>query len=87
MNSIDLLGLIATCFTTSSFIPQVWQIWKTRDVSAISLHTYVIITFGLALWLLYGILKSDLPLIVANSMMTFLTGAITVMKIRFSKTA
>ncbi len=85
MNSLDLLGLIATCFTTSSFVPQVWHIWKTRDVSAISLPTYVIITIGLALWLAYGILRSDLPLIVANSVMVFLTGAIAVMKIRFSK--
>jgi MtN3 and saliva related transmembrane protein len=85
MNSLDTLGLIATCFTTSSFIPQVLQIWKTRDVSAISLPTYLIITFGLGLWLLYGILKGDLPLIVANSMMVVLTGAITVMKIRFGK--
>jgi MtN3 and saliva related transmembrane protein len=85
MNSLDTLGLVATCFTTSSFVPQVWQIWKTRDVSGISLPTYLIITFGLALWLLYGILKGDLPLIVANTMMTLLTGAITIMKIRFSK--
>jgi MtN3 and saliva related transmembrane protein len=87
MNSLDLLGLIATCFTTSSFVPQVWQIWKTRDVSGISLPTYLIITFGLALWLLYGILKNDLPLIVANAMMVVLTSSITIMKIKFSKKA
>ncbi len=87
MNSLDLLGLIATCFTTSSFVPQVWQIWKTRDVSGISLPTYLIITFGLALWLLYGILKSDMPLIVANAMMVVLTSSITIMKIKFSKKA
>ncbi len=85
MNSLDLLGLVATCFTTSSFVPQVWRIWKTRDVSAISLPSYLIITVGLALWLAYGLLRSDLPLIVANSVMVVLTGAITVMKIRFSQ--
>lgn len=87
MNSIDLLGLIATCFTTSSFVPQVWQIWKTRDVSAISLPTYLIITFGLVLWLVYGVLKNDLPLIVANAMMVVLTSSITIMKIKFDKKA
>jgi MtN3 and saliva related transmembrane protein len=85
MNYLDTLGLVATCFTTSSFVPQVWQIWKTRDVSSISLPTYLIITFGLALWLLYGILKADLPLIVANAAMVVLTSAITVMKIKFDK--
>lgn len=83
MDSLDLLGLVATAFTTSSFVPQVWRTWKTRDVSGISLPTYVIITVGLALWLVYGVLKGDLPLIVANAMMVVLTGAITLMKLKF----
>lgn len=85
MISLDLLGFIATAFTTSSFVPQVWRTWKTRDVSGISLPTYAIITIGLALWLLYGLLKNDLPLIVANAVMVVLTGAITFMKIRFGR--
>lgn len=85
MTSLDLLGLVASVFTTSSFIPQVWRTWKTRDVSGISLPTYLIITIGLALWLLYGILRGDLPLMVANAVMVVLTGAITVMKVVFSK--
>lgn len=85
MTALDILGLVASVFTTSSFVPQVWRTWKTRDVSGISLPTYLIITIGLALWLLYGILRGDLPLIVANAVMVVLTGAITVMKISFSK--
>ena len=76
---------MATCFTTSSFVPQVWRTWKTRDVSGISLPTYVIITIGLALWLVYGLMRGDLPLTVANAVMVVLTGAITVMKIKFDK--
>ncbi len=84
MNKLEILGLIATAFTTSSFMPQVWQTWKTRDVSGISLVTYGILTTGLGLWLAYGILKSDVPLIVANGVMVILTAAITVMKLRFS---
>lgn len=85
INTLDMLGLVATTFTTSSFVPQVWRTWKTRDVSGISLPTYVIITFGLALWLVYGLLKDDLPLIVANSMMVVLTGSIAVMKLKFKR--
>ena len=85
MTSTDILGLVATCFTTSSFVPQVWRTWKTRDVSGISLATYLVITIGLALWLIYGYVKGDLPLIVANTVMVLLTGAITIMKLRFEK--
>lgn len=85
MTGLDTLGLVATAFTTSSFVPQVWRTWKTRDVSGISLSTYLIITVGLALWLAYGILKDDLPLMIANAAMVVLTGAITVMKIMFER--
>ncbi len=87
MTSTDILGLVATCFTTSSFVPQVWRTWKTRDVSGISLASYLVITVGLALWLIYGWVRGDLPLIVANSVMVVLTGAITVMKLKFSTPA
>lgn len=85
MTDLDLLGLAASGLTTSSFVPQVWSTWKTRDVSGISLPTYLIITLGLAMWLVYGWMKQDLPLIAANSVMVLLTGAIAVMKIRFEK--
>lgn len=85
MTNLDILGLIATVFTTSSFIPQVWRTWKTQDVSGISLPTYLIITIGLALWRAYGILKGNLPLTIANAVMVVLTGAITLMKIWFER--
>lgn len=84
MTSVDILGLIATCFTTSSFMPQVWRTWRTRDVSGISLATYVVLTIGLILWLIYGLFKGDLPLVVANSVMLTLTTAITAMKVVFN---
>ena len=85
MDMLTILGLVATAFTTSSFIPQVWTTWRTKDVSGISLTTYIIITIGLFLWLLYGIFKQDTPLIIANAVMVVLTLSITVMKLRYEK--
>lgn len=82
---LDGLGFVASVFTSSSFVPQVWRTWKTRDVSGISLPSYAIITFGLVLWLLYGVLRGDVPIIVANTIMVVLTGAIATMKIIFGK--
>ena len=83
MTPLELFGLAATCMTTASFVPQVWRTWKTRDVSGISLPTFLILTVGLAMWLAYGILIDDLPLTVANAVMVVLTGAIVVMKLVF----
>jgi MtN3 and saliva related transmembrane protein len=83
MTQLELFGLAATCMTTSSFVPQVWRTWKTRDVSGISLPTFLILTVGLAMWLAYGLMIGDLPLTVANAVMVVLTGAIVVMKLVF----
>jgi MtN3 and saliva related transmembrane protein len=85
LGAVDALGFVASLFTASSFAPQVWHTWKTRDVSGISLISYGVITFGLALWLLYGFLKSDLPLFIANAVMVCLTAAIVAMKVVFSR--
>jgi len=83
MEALDLLGLTAAGLTTSAFVPQVWHTWQSRDVSGISLATYAVITLGLLLWLTYGFLRGDLPLIVANAVSVILTAAIAIMKIVF----
>ena len=85
MTFLEIFGLVATCFTTSSFVPQVWRTWKTKDVSGISLPTFLILTVGLAMWLAYGLMIGDLPLIVANAAMVVLTAAIVVMKLVYGR--
>lgn len=85
MSGLEVLGLIATFCTASSFAPQVWRTWKTRDVSGISLSMFCLMTFGLALWLIYGIYRDDIPLIVANAIMVVLSGAILAMKLLFTQ--
>jgi MtN3 and saliva related transmembrane protein len=85
MTDLEIFGLTATCVTTFSFVPQVWNTWKTKDVSGISLSSYLILTFGLGMWLVYGLMIGDLPITVANAAMVCLTGAIVAMKIVFSR--
>ncbi|SHG28010.1 SemiSWEET family sugar transporter [Flavobacterium defluvii] len=67
MNYIDIIGLFAgTCITIST-IPQIAKVWKSKKVKDISLKTFSILTFGIAVWIVYGILKKDLAIIVTNS--------------------
>lgn len=87
MTNLEIFGLTATCVTTFSFVPQVWNTWKTKDVSGISLTSYLILTFGLGMWLAYGLMIGDLPITIANALMVWLTGSIVVMKIVFSRQA
>lgn len=79
----DLIGTIAAILTTTAFVPQVWQIWKTRHTHDISLGMYVAFTCGVALWLLYGILLASWPIIIANAITTCLAGTVLFMKLRF----
>ncbi|MBF4515482.1 SemiSWEET transporter [Flavobacterium sp. ANB] len=72
MNLIDIVGLFAGICVTISVIPQIYKIWKTKKVKEISLLTFSVLTFGVAVWIVYGILKNDLPIIVTNSVSLFL---------------
>lgn len=72
MNIIDILGLSAGICVTISVIPQIVKVWKTKKVKQISLLTFSVLTFGIALWIVYGIMKKDLPIIISNSISLFL---------------
>jgi MtN3 and saliva related transmembrane protein len=63
---IDIIGFIAATLTTISFLPQIFKIIKTGNTKAISLKMYSIFTSGVFLWLSYGILTKDKPIIFAN---------------------
>jgi MtN3 and saliva related transmembrane protein len=82
MNLADWIGYAAATLTTLSFVPQAWLSFRTRDVSGISLGMYSSFTLGIALWLLYGLLLRQWPLIVANSITLLLASAILALKLR-----
>lgn len=64
--NIEIIGLIAAVFTTSSFFPQVIKIWKTKQTKDISTTMYIAMMIGTCFWLTYGILISSFAIIVAN---------------------
>ena len=83
MNTLDWIGSAAATFTTVSFIPQVWKVLHTRHTADISLSMYALFTLGVALWLVYGILLTAWPIIIANCITLILAGAVLVMKLKF----
>ena len=82
-SSTELLGLVAGCLTTGSFIPQVIKILKTRDVSIISLVMYVAFTVGVLLWCIYGFINGQASIVAANGITLALASIILGMKIRY----
>jgi MtN3 and saliva related transmembrane protein len=68
---MTILGLIAGFCTTVSFLPQVIRTLKTRHARDLSAAWLFIFGLGTALWLTYGLLKSDVAVAAANGV-TFL---------------
>lgn len=67
MEFSTVIGSLAATMTTVAFLPQAIKVVQTRETKSISLWMYVIFSVGVALWLVYGLFKSDLPIILANS--------------------
>lgn len=83
MEMVTLIGLMAATLTTVSFVPQVVRAWRSQSTKDVSLAMFTILCTGVAMWLLYGIIIGDLPIIVANSVTLVLAGSIIVAKLRF----
>ena len=81
LNPQDLLGYTAAALTTGSFLPQALLTLRTRDVSGISLTMYGCFTAGVALWLGYGVMLGEWPIVVANLVTLALAATILVTKI------
>ncbi|GAA5521845.1 SemiSWEET transporter [Aliifodinibius salicampi] len=81
MSFILLLGLTAATLTTIAFIPQVIKTWKTKSADDLSLGMYSIFCTGVLLWLIYGILIGDIPVIAANTVTLIL--ALTILFFKF----
>ena len=64
---VALVGYAAATLTTLSFFPQAIKTVRSGDTRGISLPMYVLLTLGIALWGLYGLITGDGPLIVANA--------------------
>ena len=82
MNWILLIGLVAAISTTISFVPQVIKTIKTRATKDISFLMYAILTTGLLLWLIYGIIIKDIPIILANAISFSLAITVLIFKVK-----
>ncbi len=79
---MTLIGLVAAAFTTISYFPQMIKTLRTRHTQDISLLMYVILAAGLFLWLVYGLLLKDPPIIIANAITFLFALTILILKIR-----
>lgn len=68
MQSLELyVGLVAGILTAISLLPQLIKVIRKKKVDDISIVYLCVLLAGLSLWVWYGILREDLPIIITNS--------------------
>jgi MtN3 and saliva related transmembrane protein len=63
---VQILGLVAGALTTGALLPQVIKSWKTKSAGDVSYGMYILYILAFILWISYGVLKSDIPIIATN---------------------
>jgi MtN3 and saliva related transmembrane protein len=83
MINVQMIGLAAGFLTTIAFLPQVIKTWKSGSAKDLSLGMFSFFCLGVLLWLVYGILTRDVPVIAANMATLILASTILYFKLRF----
>ena len=83
MDWLLTLGLVAAVFTTSAGIPQLIKAIKTKSTKDLSLGMFIILSIGVLLWLIYGVITKDTPIVVANAIALVGSLSLLVLKLRY----
>jgi MtN3 and saliva related transmembrane protein len=78
----EIIGGIAAILTTAAYIPQSIKVFREKNTKSLSLGMYILITTGLAVWTLYGIMIDSPSVIIANAVTFLLAASILFMKLR-----
>ncbi|MBP9888516.1 MAG: SemiSWEET transporter [Leptospiraceae bacterium] len=81
----SIIGYTAASLTTLSFLPQAIRVIMTKKTEDISRNMYLLLNAGICLWLTYGILKNDFPIILSNIVTLVFSITILVFKLKEKK--
>ena len=80
---VNELGYIAGMVTVASFLPQVVRAWRTRQTRDLSLASLALLITAGSMWILYGALSRDWPVVATNGGMVGLLVLLAAAKVRY----
>jgi MtN3 and saliva related transmembrane protein len=83
--NIEILGLAAGTISSITFLPQVIKIWQTKSAKDLSMPMLLLLVLGVSMWLAYGIIIKNTPVIYTNSMVLFMTFIMLFFKFKYNK--
>ncbi|WP_294220407.1 SemiSWEET transporter [uncultured Chryseobacterium sp.] len=63
----NLLGIIAGVLTSVAMLPQLIKVIRQKNADDLSWGMLMVLISGLSLWVWYGFLKDELPIIISNA--------------------
>lgn len=85
MNYEQTIGVIAGVFTSVSLLPQLIKTIKEKDAKSISTVMLLVLIAGISLWIYYGFLKNDIPIIATNIFSDIVNIALLFFSIKYKK--
>ncbi len=83
MDPVLITGLIAASLTTFAFLPQSIRAIKTKHTGDLSLTTLIMLETGIIIWIIYGVMISDIPLLAANIVSFVFITLTLILKIKY----
>jgi MtN3 and saliva related transmembrane protein len=81
----EIIGLGAGICTSVSLLPQLVKLIKEKKAEDLSLFYLIILFVGIGLWIWYGVLREDVPIIATNGFSLLLNGIVIVLGIKYKK--
>lgn len=85
MDWTDVVGHIGSALSSLTFIPQVYQTWKTRSVKDLNLFMMLIVFVSTVIWIVYGVRKGLWPVIICNTIICVLSLLLIYFKFSFAE--
>jgi MtN3 and saliva related transmembrane protein len=81
------VGIAAGICTSASLLPQLIKLIREKRAEDISIFYLIVLFIGIVLWIWYGFLRDDLPLIATNGFSLVLNALVLILGIRYKKTS
>lgn len=80
-----MIGISATVFSLWSTVPQIRKSLKTKKTDDVSIWHIISLIVGLSLWVIYGIIKADIIITVANAIGVTLNLILLLLKVKYTQ--
>jgi len=85
MDTTQLIGLAAGILTSCSLLPQLIKTIREKKAEDVSIVMLIVLMSGVALWVVYGVKRNDLPIMVTNSFSLLLNITMIVLRLKYNR--